>query len=481
MKKRIIFLILTVLFVIFTIMSCAKADSNKEDLTENKNSIENNDNGIITEEPQKDIYADGLLEHDFDGAEFRIAAVDASWLNVIYDSQEENGDLINDAVYLRNRKIEERFNVQITQKMAAGNLKKNVNSGADAFDLYLPIDRDALTYGAQGLIYKVSEIPNIDIDKPYWSQSINKCMTIGGDLYYAYGAFNLSVYDYTHVLLFNKQMILDIGLGNPYSLVKSGNWTIDKYGEMAKAAVKDLDGNGEMDQNDVFGLYSADKQVLPCFWIAAGVQSISKSGDDIPLFTLREDEKFAAVIDKIFAVTYDNNSWYRKSYSDAKMAYFMSGHALFVNATFKSVGDLRGIETEFGIIPYPKYTSEQNNYYTRVEGGNPGVVTVTSSNLEMIGTILETLNAESAKTVIPAYYDITLKIKNARDEDSAEMLDLIFESRIYDLGDTYWCEILRDGIFLSMFSKNDRNLASQLEKVEPKINAAIEKVVKGNG
>jgi hypothetical protein len=193
---------------------------------------------------------------------------------------------------------------------------------------------------------------------------------------------------------------------------------------------------------------------------------------------LIEDEKFASVIDKIFAITYDNNSWYPGSLTEEKTLRFIDGYTLFADSTFKGVGDLRSIETDFGIIPYPKYTASQNRYYARVEGGNPGVVPKTaSSGLLMIGSLLESLNAESAKLVIPKYYDVTLKTKHARDEESSDMLDLIFDSRTYDLGDTYWCMILRDGIFLTMFSKNDRNLTSQLEKVEPKINAEIDKVV----
>jgi len=475
MKKTAI-IILMVLVIVSAAASCA------ENSPENNNAPAKDTNpaggdGDIVQESTEDIYADNLPEQDFGGAEFRMAVQEAEWLYVIYDTQEETGDLINDSVYHRNRKIEERFNVVMSQKDASGTLKKNVNAGVDAYELYLPVDRDALTAGTEGLIHKIAELPNISLDRAYWNQSLNKCLTIGGDLYFAYGAFNLSVYDYTHVLLFNKKMISDLGLESPYNLVKTGNWAFGKYDEMAKAAVRDLDGDGIMDDNDAYGLWALDKHVLPCFWIGAGVQSISKSGDDIPQFTLMGDEKFASVIDKIFAMTYDNNSRYNGGYSEAKELYFIDGYTLFANSTFKKVGDLRSIETDFGIIPYPKYTADQDKYYTRVEGGNPAVIPITSLNLQMTGTLLEALNAESAKTVIPKYYDVTLKTKLARDEESSEMLDMIFENRIYDLGDTYWCSILRDGIFLSMYNKNDRNLISQLEKIEPKINGEIAKVV----
>ena len=51
---------------------------------------------------------------------------------------------------------------------------------------------------------------------------------------------------------------------------------------------------------------------------------------------------------------------------------------------------------------------------------------------------MELMACESMKTVIPVYYDTVLKNKYARDERSIEMLDLIYENRICDLGDTFW-------------------------------------------
>ena len=476
MHKRIACLVLAVLFIASAAVACGgKASDSGPSAAAGSGA----NTGNVSAASTADIYADGLAAQDFGGAAFRISARDESWLNVLYDTQEETGEAINDAVYKRNRGIEDRFNVKITQDLGepATLLSKNVKAGSNDYEIYLPVDRDALTAGTQGMIYKITDIPNIDLNKPFWSQSLNKCLTIGGQLYFAYGAFNLSVYDYTHVLLFNKQTISDLGLDNPYDLVKSGNWTYDTYAEMAKAAVKDLDGNGTMDQNDFWGYVSDPKQVLPCFWIAAGVQSISKSSADIPQFTLIGDQKFTDVIGKIFSITYDNNSWKDSTTPTEPVDYYMDGHTLFMDCNCKTIGDLRSIQTNFGILPYPKYTADQSGYYSRVEGGNPAVVPVTATNLQMIGTVLEALNSGSAETVIPAYYDVSLKEKYARDDDSSQMLDIIFANRIYDLGDTYWCTLLRDGMFLNMFSKDDRNLASNLAKVQPQVDSAISQVV----
>ena len=53
----------------------------------------------------------------------------------------------------------------------------------------------------------------------------------------------------------------------------------------------------------------------------------------------------------------------------------------------------------------------------------------------------------------------------------------IFSTRSYDLGDTWWCNELRDGLFKNMFAENNRNLASEIAAQEKIINKTLNKVV----
>ena len=94
-----------------------------------------------------------------------------------------------------------------------------------------------------------------------------------------------------------------------------------------------------------------------------------------------------------------------------------------------------------------------------------------------IGAVIEAMSCESYNCVIPAYYEVSLKNKHARDEESADMLDIIFANRVMDLGDSIWCSKLRDNIFVSMFSNDDRNLVSRLEKVETQMQKEISKML----
>ena len=94
----------------------------------------------------------------------------------------------------------------------------------------------------------------------------------------------------------------------------------------------------------------------------------------------------------------------------------------------------------------------------------------TNSNPEMASVILEAMACESQNSVIPAYYDVMLKVKLTRDEVSASMLDLIFENRVFDYGDTILCTELRDGVLRTAFAEDNRNAASLLTSVESTVN-----------
>ncbi|MCL2815345.1 MAG: hypothetical protein FWD23_12160 [Oscillospiraceae bacterium] len=435
-------------------------------------------------EAQNPKVTDDVPEMDLGGYEFRVlsSGENHAWHGLV-NIEEETGDLVNDNIYRRNRVVEGRFNITISETEDYSKIRKSVKSGYDDYDFVTGWCDPMFGYFVEGLGYKFHEYGRyIDLDKPYWDSGLTQAFTFGNLILFPVGAVDITTYDLIHVLLFNKKLVTELELESPYGLVKSGGWTFDKYAEMVKSVTRDVDGNGKMDENDMYGLVSMVKYVLPCFWVAADVETVAKTGGGLPEFTLTKDEKFASVIDTIFAINYDNNSWYqnksdRSNFSEVHDRIFMDNRALFFNNTFKMVEDIRGMETDFGIVPYPKYTEQQDNYYTRMEGCFPFIVPSTVPDPETAGAVIEVLACESLNYVIPAYYEVSLKTKHARDEESSEMLDIIFKHRVIDLGDSIWCSKLRDGVFVDMFSKNDRNLSSRLEKVETQMVKEIDKAL----
>ncbi len=426
---------------------------------------------------------DELGEYDFEGDEFHMFERTTPSIHGAIDAVEETGDVLNDAIYNRNRSLEERFNFvfQETVLNKTDDARTAVLAGDDTYDLITTRCVYAFNYAAEGIVIPVSNIPLIDLDKDYWNKDLTDNMTIMNKNFFAVGDFNLTGMDFTHLLLFNKEVAENFKVGDLYQIVKDGDWTIDKYAEMLELVTADLNGDGVKDKEDRYGIVATAKQFPPNFWIASGLLSVEKDADDKPVFKMPTNEKFFTLLDKVYQITWDNNAWYSHSetneVTDTSIQQFQSGLALFMDSSCFHVARLRAMEADFGILPYPKYDEAQDKYYARIEGCELFCVPVTQKNLDFAGAVLEAMACESRKEVVPAYYDMTIRTKITRDEESIEMLDLIFANRVFDWGDTIWCPDIRDGIFDDMFIANDRDFASQMAELETKINALIETTV----
>ena len=139
---------------------------------------------------------------------------------------------------------------------------------------------------------------------------------------------------------------------------------------------------------------------------------------------------------------------------------------------------LRNMDTDFGIIPYPKYDETQEEYRTTSHNAvSMMCFPVTVKDPEMSAIITEALCAESYRNVIPQYYDIALKAKGARDDESGEMIDLIRDGLIFDFG---WVHSVPMGsigtIMQNLITNNDSGLASYWAGKENQVLTGLEKI-----
>ena len=473
MKKTMLCLLLAALLV------CSACG---DTLTPGKDTSEASENQSSAS-PESTGYTDDLGDYDFKGETFSIYTRTTPLFYPYLDRTEETGDLIDDAVYNRNRKLEERFNFVFDEQyydyMVEGSdaPRKLLLAGDDTYDLHEGRCIILFNYASEGFMYTLDELAQIDPSKPYWNDQLYNDLSVCGEHYFVVGAFNISAYDFTHVMLFNKGLVDDLKLEDPYSLVRSGKWTFDRFNEMARAAVSDLDGNSVMDDKDQYGYLSLAKQVMPGFWIAGGTVSVKKNSEDGLEYTAPTDSKFVDVCQKIFDITWSDNIWHRVPISvdrEEEMQLFCDGHSLFANSSCFQISSIRDAATDFGILPYPKYDESQDKYYSRIEGCELFGVPKSNQNPEMAAVILEAMACESMNSVLPAYYDVALKVKFTRDDESAEMLDIAFENCVFDYGDTLLCTEFRDGVMRQAFADNNTNIVSTLESVKNKCEAKLD-------
>jgi hypothetical protein len=181
-------------------------------------------------------------------------------------------------------------------------------------------------------------------------------------------------------------------------------------------------------------------------------------------------------LSKIFDLVYDDGSCLNtqkyfeplgKSASGEMYKLFQNNQSLFMWIRMGIVEYMRGMDSDFGILPIPKYDEAQSNYIQTV---NPfvGVVTTvpqSAKDISASGAVLEYMAYISKSVLQPAYYDVVLHGKIARDEESSEMLNIIFANRVYDLGDIFdFGGLGNDVIMMSM--NYDKNIVSKYAEKE---------------
>ncbi len=417
---------------------------------------------------------------DFTGKELRILTTKNTTYAPLF-VEEANGDILNDAIYNRNQKIIERFGITFSEDAqmwsdARDSARKVITAGEDAYDLISLIDREALTFASENMLWSAEDTENIDLSKPYWNQFLNGCITLGDKQILAYSDMCITTYDFTHIMIFNKQMIENMNLTSPYDLVEDGSWTIDKFSEYAVLAKNDLNGDGAYDKNDQFGYVALAKQIAPCFWIGSGCVSMEKNADDIPEFKM-DNERMLTVIQRAYDLTWGDNLWFIQKEGDYKSntELFTKDQALFGDSCLGDLfkADYREMKSDYGIIPYPKYDETQDTYYSRVEGGCPYFIPATVTDTGFAGAIMEAMACESYNSVVPTYYEIALKAKYTRDSQSGAILDMMMENRVYDWGDTFFTNYVRDGFVMRAFNNGNTVAASDIESNRTKVESAI--------
>ena len=481
------------LFALLFLISCGNS-TQKENKSPDAGKAESAE--ITPEETDTKNLSDNIPALDFGGYEYRVLVGEFSiFVNDLYYPENQIGEVLSDAFYARNAKIEERFNVKFKEStidlfQLLATIRNEVRAGVDAYDMYMQIDRDAYTASAEGLLYPISDLPHIDLSQPYWCRLPNRQLTVGGKQYVAFSDEMITFFEATALIYFNKRQVTELALEDLYGLVRSGNWTQDKFYEYAKAAIKDLDGDGEMTDKDNFGIASDENLIYQCFWTSTGKYIVEKDNEDIPYFAVPGTQIFFDVASRVIDEFTSVKGIYMEGYkpnglpsyggngTPARIAFFKDGHSLFNIGQIPEMIQLRDMEDDFGVLPFPKYKADQPQYYTRVCGGFPFVIPTTNQKPEIAGALMEAMACETRNTVIPAYYESALKTKYSRDADTAEMFDLIYDTRVYDLGDTIWCYPIRDD-YTKIFSSGKDTFASATEKNTNKYNNEIQKMVDG--
>ena len=451
-------LIAIILFASILVSCGSGAGGN--DTTDDKGSEtgETTTSGITTAE------RDSLPELDFDGGDVTFL-VRTDNIAEIY-AEGENGDIVNDAIYKSRVAVEERLKVKFNIVDRAGtspgdrntyadHLSQTVMAGDDTYDW---AEMMAAVYPGiitKGILTDLSDAKYIDTDRPWWGGDLKEQASIGGSLYFLVGEYSIGYLNDAFCVYFNKQLIDDYKLEDPYELVRNGDWTLDKLMEMSAAASEDLNGDGVFDYEDKLGFVTHDLYHLCGFMISNENNMFTRVGNDFE-YTFGTEHDFD-VVTKMHKLLFETDGGFLFNGAKTTAAFvddykrlttkFTSGEILMMSAQMgDAISDLRDMKQDYGILPYPKYDKAQENYRTASRTTHSAIsMPVTCSDRDKAFATLEAFAAANHEYVIPTYYETALKTKYSRDDESAEMYDLILSSLSLDFGYLYDKSTVTDG------------------------------------
>lgn len=482
-------LIAVLLLILIALIACSENENEGDNLSAGNNNNENETQIDETTVEENKITPPDIEAIDGEGRDFVALSreVTANYNGHPYaefTAESQTGDVLNDAVYFRNLAIEEKYNINIVS-IEEADVKsvaaKAILAGEDLYDIASLGLRYAFTLAVTGCLYDLNEIPYVDFDQPWWMGNIIIDTSINNRNYLVSGDMNIGAFNTAGITYVNKKLINDFALDNPYQLVYDMKWTIDKLAEMSKAVMTDLNGDGVVTPEDRVGLDCSSFAWQPLFYGTNNLM-IKKDSNDNPYFDASNENVYDAIVKIIELLNNPEttlNVNHVTGYSDLgqlTVDIFKTDKALFFIELIYGVPPLRDMESDFGVLPMPLYSDTQSNYTTYLHTSNASAIVIpkTNDDLDLIGRVLEDMAYESYVKIRPVFYDIMLKTKFARDKESSDMLDIIYNNVKVDLALVMIDHGINiDGLLRGACTSGDTNIISTLAASEEAYNTSI--------
>ncbi len=369
---------------------------------------------------------------------------------------EVNGEVVNDAIFEREVAVEERLNCAV-ENLATGTdghggdlntmVAASVRAGDDAYDVLANSNYSTTNTFGTGNFLNLYNVENLNLEKEYWAQHLIDSTSVGGVLFGVTGSISLFLYQEMFAVFFNRNLCEEFGISadDVYQTVFDGKWTLDQMIGMTKDIYVDVNGNGETDENDVYGYGLQVSSSTDGYWTSCQIRMTGRD-ENGGVYLDTDVEKLTSVVERLQDFAYNQKGCIRliegSGYTDGVYLpeAFAKDQLLFMNDWIYSTetGIFREMTSDYGIIPYPKYDEAQDDYYSYLHDAfTTFCILTTVDNPGEVGAVMEAMASDSHNRVIPAYYETALTTKYARDEASVTSLQTIFKNAYLDTGWVY--------------------------------------------
>ena len=240
--KQTTAVLLASLLLASTLISCGSSGDDTPAVTE----AQNNTAAVETEAAETEaVYP--YETPDLNGYTLRVLSSGFLWdMFQEVDVTETNGEVLNDAVYNRNRKVESKLNCTFEETNFEVNddptnlnthLKNIVLAGEDAYDVAYACIYLTPAMVTDGYFRNLLDIEGLHLNEAWWDSVVAENGTVEDALYFVTSPMQLMPYDGAWALFFNESMMERNDLEKPYDLVRESKWTIDALLQYTKATL----------------------------------------------------------------------------------------------------------------------------------------------------------------------------------------------------------------------------------------------------
>lgn len=439
-------------------------------------------------------YEDGRMTFDvsginYEGYEFRIWNFDNVTENLwdpedipndIY-SEEQNGDMLNDAVYTRNQTVQEALNIKfivtyMDHNRMSTSLNQAVASGSGDVDVLFPRFLLMPVFVNNDNLLNMADVDFRDTEAQWWNTEANEALNICGKQFGMVSDITYQDKISAIVTYFNQKLAEDYNLGNLYETVINDEWTLDNLLAMGQSISADLNNDGIYDQNDAYPLSCQNDAVY--YLLHGGCMRFCEEDADDNIVLSLTDEKVVSALQKIYEIMGTRHQFFNRQAlgvsSNEAINMFRENNVMFMIRPIQSLFMMRNMEADFGILPMPKLSEVQEEYGTSV---NPYTATFmcfpkTVTDPDRNAVVTEMMALESHYTVITPLYENILGNKLIRDNNASKMLDIVFDSILYDIG-IIWNF---NNMTTTLITNKDTNISSLLASIQEPIENQIQEL-----
>ena len=470
--KRIIcfFLCLVLVFGTVVLVSCAEKESTK-----------NNDGEAIVIDPEDD-YLKKFEDLDFDGYVVKYALSSAEDPNSIghiaCNVEEKNGDTVVDAIYDRNETIKNTINVDIEVVTTTNHtgftaaVRPSLMAGDTDYDWLWGQQANDIDLCLEGYVYDLNtlsdEVNYIDPTGDWWAGDYMSHYQYKNELYWLSGPLCLGYAGGADCILVNSRLYetnFGESYGNIYDFVREGKWTVDEMAKMSSTIYRDVDNDNKLSDADIFGIRFNCSWCIMRYLIGAGLECSTRNADGSITFGISHtNEEYITLVQKLYSTMNSTPGMSAQKSPWGSQSTFSDGNQLFMFGSLSTMQNFREMEDDFYLIPLPKFDLNQAEYRASMQDSNQimGLV-YTCENIPAATATLEMMAYLSNENVSNVYFNEVLKYKYSRDDDTAEMVQLIHDS-VYTDFVLVWELYLFDGNHWLRYDGFVANPASQIKK-----------------